>query len=72
VEEEGGPLNRAPRLSILYETVVLQALSVYLQQEHDITPAQYVMWHPGGKLGELREDELPAGGAGATPQKQGG
>ncbi len=57
VECEGGPLNRAPRLSILAETAVLQALSVILQAHHDITPQQYVSWHPGGALGKLREGE---------------
>lgn len=57
VAEEGGPLNRAPRMSIIAETLVLQALSVILQADRDITPQQYVRWHPGGKLGELRENE---------------
>lgn len=57
VESEGGPLNRAPRLSILAETIVLQALSVILQAHHAITPQQYVRWHPGGSLGKLREGE---------------
>ena len=54
---EGGPLNRAPRMSILAETIVLQALSVMLQAYEDITPQQYVCWHPGGKLGQIRDDE---------------
>ena len=57
VKCEGGPLNRAPRLSILAETAVLQALSVILQAHHDITPQQYVCWHPGGALGKIREGE---------------
>ncbi len=57
VAEEGGPLNRAPRMSIIAETMVLQALSVILQSDRDITPQQYVRWHPGGKLGELRDNE---------------
>lgn len=56
-EMEGGPLNRAPRISILAETIVLQALSVILQAHHHITPQQYVRWHPGGSLGKLREGE---------------
>lgn len=56
-DEEGGPLNRAPRMSILAETYVLQALSVVLQERHKQTPAEYVLRHPGGKLGELREGE---------------
>jgi arabinose-5-phosphate isomerase len=57
VSEEGGPLNRAPRTSILAEILVLQALSVLLQAHRDLTPAQYVKWHPGGMLGHLRADE---------------
>lgn len=57
VNEEGGPLNRAPRMSIIAETFVLQALSILLQDDADITPTQYVKWHPGGSLGKLREGE---------------
>lgn len=57
VKEEGGPLNRAPRNSILAETLTLQALSVALQAECGQDPTQYVRCHPGGKLGELREGE---------------
>lgn len=56
-EEEGGPLNRAPRMSIFAELLVLQALSVILQEEVAVTPTQYVKWHPGGKLGAIRENE---------------
>lgn len=51
VPSEGGPLNRAPRMSILAEMLVLQTLSVYLQTEADVTPQQYIKWHPGGMLG---------------------
>ena len=57
VEEEGGPLNRAPRMSIIAETYVLQALSILLQSDADIDARQYVKWHPGGSLGKLREGE---------------
>jgi len=57
VPAEGGPLNRAPRMSILAETLVLQALSVVLQSMEDVSPQQYVKWHPGGALGQLRENE---------------
>lgn len=57
IDEEGGPMNRAPRDSILAEMLVLQALSVLLQSEAAITPQQYVKWHPGGSLGKLREGE---------------
>lgn len=57
IDQEGGPLNRAPRASILAETLVLQALSVLLQSEAAVSPQQYVKWHPGGSLGKLREGE---------------
>lgn len=57
VEREGGVLNRAPRASILAETYILQCLSVVLQESVNITPAEYVKRHPGGALGQLRENE---------------
>ena len=56
VREEGGPLNRAPRNSVNAEMLVLQALSVLLQVEKDWTPEKYVRCHPGGKLGERKDD----------------
>ncbi len=58
VGREGGPLNRAPRASILAELLVLQALSVVLQEKRGITPEEYVLRHPGGSLGRLRDDEI--------------
>lgn len=57
VPREGGPLDRAPRMSILAETLVLQALSVALQAHKAVSPKQYVKWHPGGSLGKLRDSE---------------
>lgn len=57
VKAEGGPLNRAPRNSVLAELLTLQALSVALQVENGWDPIQYVRCHPGGKLGKLRENE---------------
>lgn len=57
VNHEGGILNRAPRASILAETYILQCLSVVLQDSVNITPEQYVKRHPGGSLGQLRENE---------------
>ena len=57
VPEEGGPLNRAPRMSLLAEIILLQALSVILQANQRITPQQYIKWHPGGALGQLRAEE---------------
>ena len=57
VKQEGGPLNRAPRNSVLAELLTLQALSVALQVEKDWDPVKYVRCHPGGKLGQLRDNE---------------
>lgn len=54
VEEEGGPLNRAPRNSVNAEMVALQALSVMLQVEKGWDKEQYHRCHPGGKLGEMK------------------
>ena len=57
VQAEGGPLNRAPRTSILAEMLTLQALSVALQAQRNWSPQEYVRCHPGGALGTLREGE---------------
>ena len=57
VREEGGPLNRVPRNSVMAEILTLQALSVVLQAEKGWDSRQYVRCHPGGKLGKLREGE---------------
>jgi arabinose-5-phosphate isomerase len=56
VDEEGGELNKAPRSSIIAETIILQSLSVLLQSVKGITMQKYVAWHPGGSLGKsIRE-----------------
>lgn len=57
VSGEGGPLNRAPRNSILAETLSIQILSVILQADTGQTPKQYIRCHPGGNLGKLRESD---------------
>ncbi len=57
VKAEGGPMNRAPRNSVLAELLTLQALSVILQQEKEWDPIRYVRCHPGGALGQIRENE---------------
>jgi arabinose-5-phosphate isomerase len=57
VEREGGPLNKAPRASVLIEIFTLQALSVVLQAFRGLTPQEYVLRHPGGKLGKMCTDE---------------
>ena len=57
VNAEGGPMNRAPRNSVLAEMLTLQALSVALQAEKDWDPIRYVRCHPGGALGQIRDNE---------------
>lgn len=57
IDQEGGPLNRAPRNSILAETLAIQMLSVILQEKKNLNPQQYVLRHPGGALGQLRDNE---------------
>ena len=57
VGQEGGPLNRAPRNSVLAEMLALQGLSIVLQAQRGLTPREYVRWHPGGALGAQRDGE---------------
>lgn len=57
VEQEGGPLNRAPRASIIAELIVVQQLSVELQESCDLSVKEYLQRHPGGTLGKLRDNE---------------
>ena len=51
VKQEGDPMNKPPRASILAEMVMLQSLSILLQNAKNLTPQQYVKWHPGRSLG---------------------
>lgn len=51
VKQEGDSMNKPPRASILAEILVLQSLSILLQNEKQLTPETYVKWHPGGALG---------------------
>lgn len=51
VSEEGDSLNKPPRASILVEMLMLQLLSLLLQNKKNLTKEQYVKWHPGGKIG---------------------
>lgn len=58
VMQEGDYMNKPPRASILAEIIMLQSLSILLQNEKGLTPKQYVKWHPGGALGEsIRKEE---------------
>lgn len=55
VEQEGDKLNLAPRNSILKEIILLQSLSILLQNEIHLSIEDYVKWHPGGELGKKLE-----------------
>lgn len=52
VDQEGDSLNKPPRASIISEIVVLQCLSIVLQEAKKLTYEEYLLWHPGGSLGE--------------------
>ncbi|NMS90717.1 SIS domain-containing protein [Clostridioides difficile] len=58
VKQEGDYLNKAPRASILAETIVLQSLSVALQYAKGLDVQQYLKWHPGGSLGKSIREEM--------------
>lgn len=55
---EGDNLNKPPRASILSEILVLQCLSVVLQNEKKLNLSEYVKWHPGGSLGKSITEEI--------------
>lgn len=53
---EGDTLNKPPRISYLLETIILQYVSIKIQEQKDIDLELYYKWHPGGSLGEsIRE-----------------
>lgn len=52
VENEGDDLNKPPRISIIKEMLVLQILSLILQEHRQLTKQEYVKYHPGGSIGE--------------------
>lgn len=52
VDHEGDTLNKPPRASILAEIIVLQCLSILLQESQSLTEKNYLRWHPGGSLGK--------------------
>ncbi len=52
VDQEGDTLNKPPRASILAEMLILQCLSIVLQDAKNLDVNQYVKWHPGGSLGK--------------------
>lgn len=50
--EEGDDLNKPPRVSIVKQIILLQNLSLLLQEERNLCLEDYVVWHPGGAIGE--------------------
>ncbi|MFQ5697537.1 MAG: PfkB family carbohydrate kinase [Myxococcota bacterium] len=52
VAREGGPLDLAPRASVLAEAMLLAALSVELQARRGFTREDYHRSHPSGRLGQ--------------------
>lgn len=55
VEEEGDSFNKPPRASIIAEILMLQAVSIVLQEKSHLNLEQYHLWHPGGSLGKSLE-----------------
>lgn len=58
VDKEGDTLNKPPRASILAEIIVLQCLSVLLQEECRLDEQTYYKWHPGGALGASIKEKI--------------
>src|SRR5699024_7998634 len=56
VTQEGDVLNMPPRASIALEMLVLQGLSILLQEQNNVTQTMYQKWHPGGTLGAIRKE----------------
>jgi arabinose-5-phosphate isomerase len=61
VNQEGDDLNKPPRISIIAEIIVLQCLSILLQQEEQLDLDKYYQWHPGGALGESIKNRKKVG-----------
>lgn len=52
VRREGDELGLAPRVSVMAEILVLNALGVALQHHKQFTAEQFKAFHPGGSLGK--------------------
>ncbi|MGD0290922.1 MAG: PfkB family carbohydrate kinase [Candidatus Binataceae bacterium] len=52
VQQEGGILGLAPRISVLAQVFVVAALSVALEAARGLTLEEYSRWHRAGTLGE--------------------
>lgn len=58
VSNEGDSLNKPPRASIVAEVLILQSLTILLQEAYGLNPQQYVKWHPGGSLGQTIKQSM--------------
>lgn len=65
VQQEGGILGLAPRISVLGQVFVVAALSIALEAARGLTLEEYSRWHRAGTLGEAAR-RLVAG-TGGTP-----
>lgn len=58
VDREGDSINKPPRASISAEILIIQSLSILLQEAKHLDQETYVKWHPGGSIGEsLRKEK---------------
>ena len=53
VSSEGDRLSQAPRASVLAQMMLLQAISVELQETKEFDADQFRNFHPGGSLGNV-------------------
>ncbi|WP_334333092.1 SIS domain-containing protein [Companilactobacillus sp. HBUAS59544] len=57
-KNEGDYLNKPPRVSVIKQTLLLQELTLKLQEEKGLTARTYVKWHPGGSIGESLKSSI--------------
>lgn len=53
-EHEGDDLNKPPRVSVLKQMLILQMLSILLQEDYHLDMKKYITWHPGGAIGKTK------------------
>lgn len=52
VTQEGDDLNKPPRASVIVEMLILQCLSILLQETKQLDLREYYMYHPAGAIGK--------------------
>lgn len=58
VDNEGDNLNKPPRASIIAQIIIIQAISIILQEANQLTLEDYLKWHPSGTIGQQIKNEL--------------